>query len=533
MTVPAIPEIPRLPVDAALPRRRVVAGRRLAALPADGTGILAAWAHPRRLMAGLDVSLPRERETPDERIFVPLDLPAVVVEWRVSRPVDLRLRWECGPTGGDPPPEREGPTLVVRKDDAASLFHLDPEPVEWLVQPSPTAGGGPVRCEATVWVRPGEPCRLVALSADAGDPGFEAHLARLRHLGAEVVRRDEADARLSRELLSVEAEGDGGDDVSRGVEEAKHRVESALVGSGTSRLVVGGFPERGPSPRYEAETALEIGTGLLAAGDVDAVADVLGTLLDAGDGAGLLPGAWLPGSRPAPGTPEATAAVLRLVARHVLWSGDLSLVTRHREALDAAVRALAADGSSGDHPAVRGALADAVEPVGDEEWTARIRNGIDPGPHPAFSGIETPPPGSLPPPLSGAASPGEAGAFLAAIAYGLLGLRPDAAYGRLRLAPALPTGWTRARAAGIRCGDATIAVGYRREGSRHTFSLEPTGGSLPVTLAFEPSVPATGVAAAAVDGDPADLEAATREGRTRVQVQLALDHERTVTVDGR
>lgn len=119
----------------------------------------------------------------------------------------------------------------------------------------------------------------------------------------------------------------------------------------------------------------------------------------------------------------------------------------------------------------------------------------------------------------------------AAVLHGLLGAGAEAPWGRLRLAPALPSGWTRFTVEGIRVGDARVSLRYaRREGS-HTFSVEQTTGRVPLSLVFEPSVPGA-VEAVRVDGGPTDVAPDHRGGRARVRLQLPLDAERRVTLVG-
>jgi len=83
----------------------------------------------------------------------------------------------------------------------------------------------------------------------------------------------------------------------------------------------------------------------------------------------------------------------------------------------------------------------------------------------------------------------------------------------------------------IRVGESEMEVRYEREGTLHTLRLEPTRGRVPATVALEPSVPAGAVAAAWVDGVPADLDVSATGSRARFKVQLVLDAPRTVEVE--
>jgi hypothetical protein len=129
----------------------------------------------------------------------------------------------------------------------------------------------------------------------------------------------------------------------------------------------------------------------------------------------------------------------------------------------------------------------------------------------------------------------EAGILLCGLAHGLLGLTPDAPSGRIRIAPSFPDHVSAFRAAGIRVGDAELALGFEREGRTHRLRLEPTRGRAPVTVVLEPSVPGPAPGAppgeARVDGVRADLVAVAAGSRTRFRVQLVLDAPRTVELD--
>ncbi|NIP83885.1 MAG: hypothetical protein GWM90_33515, partial [Gemmatimonadetes bacterium] len=56
-------------------------------------------------------------------------------------------------------------------------------------------------------------------------------------------------------------------------------------------------------------------------------------------------------------------------------------------------------------------------------------------------------------------------------------------------------------------------------------------GATPLRLVLEPELPGAGVVAVRVDGEPAELDAASAGDRWRVPVQLALDHPRALEVE--
>jgi hypothetical protein len=115
---------------------------------------------------------------------------------------------------------------------------------------------------------------------------------------------------------------------------------------------------------------------------------------------------------------------------------------------------------------------------------------------------------------------------------GLLGVRSDAAFGRLQLAPALPASWARFTLKGLTMGDTSLDVDYRREQGRQHWRFTPTAGAVPCTLIFEPFLSLAPPLTVRVDGRRADVEVASRGARTAVRLQLPLDSERSLTVDG-
>jgi len=118
----------------------------------------------------------------------------------------------------------------------------------------------------------------------------------------------------------------------------------------------------------------------------------------------------------------------------------------------------------------------------------------------------------------------------AALLFGLLGAEADAAVGRIRLAPRLPTAWGAFRVGGIRAGDARIALDYARVDGAHSYRLRQESGRIPFMLIFEPELPVQAIAEVQVDGQPAELDQFRREGRAGTRIQLPIDRERTVVI---
>ena len=120
------------------------------------------------------------------------------------------------------------------------------------------------------------------------------------------------------------------------------------------------------------------------------------------------------------------------------------------------------------------------------------------------------------------------------VAHGLLGIRADAHYLRLRLAPRLPAHWSRLTVRGIAIGDASVRMEYEELSGEHRFRFVQESGAVPVMLVCEPLLPVTPDARARVDGRPAELDLREAKGgsggRRQVRVQLPLDRERVFAV---
>lgn len=124
-----------------------------------------------------------------------------------------------------------------------------------------------------------------------------------------------------------------------------------------------------------------------------------------------------------------------------------------------------------------------------------------------------------------------AGAILATLVHGFLGVAPDAPVGRIRIGPRFPRHLTALRALGLAVGDAEIELSYERVSSRHVFTLLPQKGRVPPVVVFEPEVHGR-ITKVLVDGLAADLETSPVEGgRTKVSAQIPVDSRRTVEVE--
>lgn len=124
-----------------------------------------------------------------------------------------------------------------------------------------------------------------------------------------------------------------------------------------------------------------------------------------------------------------------------------------------------------------------------------------------------------------------AGAIAACLMEGMLGARPDAAFGRLRLAPCFPSSWTRLQIDGITVEKMRLGMMYRREGDRHSFVFTPEAGSVPGMLIFEPRLSGESLREVRIDGQVAEVGSERVGDRVQIQVQLPADAERRIEID--
>lgn len=113
------------------------------------------------------------------------------------------------------------------------------------------------------------------------------------------------------------------------------------------------------------------------------------------------------------------------------------------------------------------------------------------------------------------------------VVEGLLGAEPDAAAGRLAVAPQLPESWSRLEVLGVRCGDSAYDLRLRRGDASLVVELRRTlGPGCAITLApWLPALPAK----VEVDGREARPEVTGWGAGLRCSVSLAAADEHEVT----
>ncbi len=119
---------------------------------------------------------------------------------------------------------------------------------------------------------------------------------------------------------------------------------------------------------------------------------------------------------------------------------------------------------------------------------------------------------------------------LAPFVYGMLGVEPDAARGRLRLRPQIPADWNFLNVDNIRMGDASVSLRYTCVGNVLTYSVSQTAGAYPVRLILEPALTAP-LQHATVDGIAATLNVVPFGERVVAPLQVILDETRVIVLE--
>ncbi len=507
--------------------------------------------------------------------------------------LELTLRWSAavrGSMGGwaDDDPEGwqcEGSLLGVRRRISPRahghvLFHLTPAPSAWTVVPEE----GRLRVEARVQAPPGG--HVTLLTGVGHEPeDAAATLTALRAAPAVERRMERALAELRTGGLALVS---GVREVDDGVAWAAARVGGALGSSG-ARL--GSGPPDGPPRPFPFDAGSEAawtGLGALASGRPDVALAALPRSLE-NPLAALLLGRWVAWTGRVEVLGEWRNEALQAAAALDPEALDPERRTVWRAALDTWMEAAECIGN----PAWAAPLQERRDALGDGTGGPARAAAAAPGglrlptvgsvrpggatllaalvgePAPGYAPLANDPEGALERGLHAWAAyqagragdgfrllrrhlaagfedvpgawrraPGSsrfddtaaAAVTAAAVLFGMLGARADAFYGRLRLAPHLPSHWTRLNVTGIRVGDAAVELRWAREGERHTFRLRQVAGSVPLNLVFEPEVPLSGAVDVSVDGALARVGTKPTEGGTTVRLQLPLDADREVAV---
>jgi hypothetical protein len=265
----------------------------------------------------------------------------------------------------------------------------------------------------------------------------------------------------------------------------------------------------------------------LALGDQETAGQVIHLLSGSQRADGLidLPPGTLSSAAGADEHPDGTPLYLNLLAHYLAWTADLHRV---REEWGHVLRAIAHSPATSDHPAAASwaealyGLVIAAESIGEMATATHFRGLLDRLSGSGGMGIR---------PIRGGEE-GEAERVVDQLIYELLGAEPDAPKNRLRLRPALPEEWESMDLTHLRFGDAEISLHYRKEEMRHHFTLSQESGAVPVRVIFEPLLPMPRLVRARVDGEDAVLDPIPSKGRLMVPIQIVLDDERRIELEG-
>lgn len=393
---------------------------------------------------------------------------------------------------------------------------------------------------------------------------------------------------LDRSALGLDREGRPAGPFLIGVEERTEPDER--LGQRTAS----GFPEahprreepggKGPVPRFaRGETLAELGLGALAAGRPEMAVAALRELVREETApplpllhlAGQIP-AWTGsmaaleeiregldqaverlirrnqeasglGSASPPAAFPGPLRVLEALAQGVERSGD-----RWSERLQTVARSLAGQGPPDQtHGKVaKKEPADPHQPGSPSPSSGSQGNDPPAKPSlvlPVLAGPTEPPPppaadaqATLPPPeaFASMAAPVltsrrglHAARLLRSWVEGRLGVRPDAASGRVTLSVDARTLPSPLEVEGLRIGDASMSIDCRLEEGTCSFGGYQTGGRVPLNLVLHLTIPFPPPVAVEVGGESSEVPGTPVEGGSRLSLQFPLDPERRIVVE--
>jgi hypothetical protein len=540
-----------------------VRGRRVLVTGSADTGVTHVRVHPMCVLKDLQVSdfkatarrtgpgfLQRATSELVEQMFVPLELPAVVWQWRARGHVVLTLSWTVQLEPGWPFPEDALGSLhwnigeqwlLVRTDHPReSVQYSFNRPVVWSVADG--ANGAPaLRVRATAHLAAGESLIMALVASCADRDNIQATARALDRPALLEQSRAAAAQRIGQECVRLRTPFP---DVNAAWHLAVQRLNDALSEApALGRSFLG--QHTGADCGFSSCEAVECAMAALALGDFQTARSVIEFLGRAQDPNGRVPDVCLTNGFTQYGDRVATPLFLLLIARFFAFSGDITFLRRTWQHVRLALVFCRSAPAHCDPDTLRAAmreLALTAEAIGEREDADRLRSESNPA-----DGLTLSDPAGgwsawndrldrAPYSQGFATQLGRCHTIdaqvrvLTTLLYGLLGIDPDAARQRIRLRPWIPGDWWFLEAAGLRFGDSRLALRYHRNDSAHTFQLVPLEGTIPLRIIFEPSVEARAITRITVDGVVATLDLRRADDRWICPVQVTLDHERTIVL---
>jgi len=258
--------------------------------------------------------------------------------------------------------------------------------------------------------------------------------------------------------------------------------------------------------------------------------------------------------------------LLELAASWGEWTGSpgelVDVEAGLAETVRRASRALThPEGGEGALRTILKRLEGCLEPLGAQSWVAEALLELDSPPPPRSSalilpviGLTPPAPPEAQPPTREPSEPREprlpspesfappgspgllpwrtvhAARWVRSWIQGRWGVRPEVAFGRVRLAPHIGRGTRMARLEGLRVGSARLTVDCRREGRLLTFTLHQEAGPIPLNLVFEPHLSLTGIREIRMGDERIDPMVTPDRDGIRMKLQFPLDPSRRITL---
>jgi glycogen debranching enzyme len=299
-----------------------------------------------------------------ERIFVPGDVPAAVVEWTAERPVrlsvgwraDLRLMWPYPPGALGPLRWRivDRALLIAPAHDDDRVMFMFSAPLRSLRVSDASDEAPALHATADFDLEAGESVRFAAVGASS-DADLDRALRRLRRPDALVQARRAAGNRLEEDRLAVDAPDPR---ATTALDWAKERLASYVVDApGVGRSLVAGYWGSRPDwfhdgrPGYAwffGRDAVWTALACLAVGDAEAARDVLRFLGERQDLSGKVLHECTTSGVVHYDSADATPLYLLLIARYLAWTGDRSFVRGQWDRVLAAYAFCRATDTDGD-----------------------------------------------------------------------------------------------------------------------------------------------------------------------------------------